>query len=82
MKAEPGRQYPGRMKEDAIMKAIRFIVGYANYRIDNISIDPVLDETTRNTAIKRIDKAVRAYETGALTVDEAMKAIMEVNGNE
>lgn len=61
-------------REDT-MKPSRFIIGYANYKIDQISKDGGTSAEERNEKLRRIDRAVRMYETGALTVDETIRAI-------
>ena len=57
------------------MKPSRFIIGYANYKIEAISKDGGTSAEERDEKIRRIDRAVRMYETGALTVDETIRAI-------
>jgi hypothetical protein len=57
------------------MKPSRFIIGYSNYKIDEISKDGGTSAEERNEKLRRIDRAVRMYETGALTVDETIRAI-------
>lgn len=59
------------------MKPSRFITGYANYRIDQISREQGLTDEEKNEKIRKVDRAVRAHEAGAVTVDEAMKSILE-----
>lgn len=57
------------------MKPSRFIIGYANYKMTAIELDGILTADEKNEKIRRIDRAVRMYETGALTVDETIRAI-------
>lgn len=57
------------------MKPSRFIIGYANYKMEEISREFATDADVKNEKLRRIDRAVRMYETGALTVDETIRAI-------
>lgn len=57
------------------MKPSRFITGYANYKFEAINKDAMLSSDDKIEKIRRIDRAVRMYETGALTVDETIRAI-------
>lgn len=57
------------------MKPSRFIIGYANYKTEAISKDGGTSAEERNEKLRRIDRAVRMYETGALTVDETIRVI-------
>lgn len=57
------------------MKPSRFIIGYANYKMEAISKDSCTSVQERDEKLRKIDRAVRMYETGALTVDETIRAI-------
>lgn len=57
------------------MKPIRFITGYANYKMQQISRDGGLSAEEKTEKIRKIDQAVRYYESGALSVDEAINVI-------
>lgn len=57
------------------MKAKKFIVEYANYKIDLLNKSGISDEAIE--AIRKIDRAVRQYQQGVLTVDETIRIINE-----
>jgi len=57
------------------MKAKRFIVEYANYKIDLLNKSGISDEAIE--AIRKIDRAVRQHQQGLLTVDETIRIINE-----
>ena len=57
------------------MKAPRFMIEYANCQIKSFS-DPKCNKQVNNgiklEMIRRIDRAVRYFESGMITLDEAM----------
>lgn len=57
------------------MKAKRFIIEYANYKIDLFNKSGISDEAIE--AIRKIDRAVRQLQQGLLTVDETIRIINE-----
>lgn len=57
------------------MKVKRFIVEYANYKIDLLNKSGISDEAVE--AIRKIDRAVRLHQQGLLTVDETIRIINE-----
>jgi len=60
------------------MKPSRFITGYANYKFESISKNDTLTADEKSEQFRRIDRAVRGYENGMLTVDEAIRTINEI----
>ena len=55
----------------------RFIVEYANYKKGRIKMCGISDER-KEVCIKEIDRTLKVYERGLITVDETMKTIAEV----
>ena len=55
----------------------RFIVEYANYKKGGIKMSGISDER-KEAYIKEIDRTLKIYERGLITVDETMKTIAEV----
>ena len=66
------------MKGGETMKTKRFVIEYANYKIDKIFESKTLTDTEKTDTIKRIDKAVNYCKTGYITIEETMKAISEI----
>lgn len=55
----------------------RFIVEYANYKKGRIKMSGISDER-KEAYIKEIDRTLKIYERGLITVDGTMKTIAEV----
>lgn len=51
------------------------MIEYANYKIDGIWNDDLMQDDVKHKMINRITKAVHAYESGLCTVDETMAII-------
>ena len=69
-------QIAKKMKgERKTMKVKRFIVEYANYKIDLLNKSGISDEAIES--IRKIDRAVRLHQQGLLTVDETIRIINE-----
>lgn len=53
------------------------MIEYANHQIRVIekSVKAGMDEKAANEFIRRIDRAVRLYENGMITIDETMKIL-------
>ena len=57
------------------MKAKRFVIEYANYKIDQLYNNQDMQQNIKNRMINRITTAICMYETGVITVDETMQLI-------
>lgn len=60
-----------------MIKTPRFMIEYANSKIDATWNNELMQEQYKNDIIRKIDRTVHAYATGQLTVDEAMQLISE-----
>lgn len=59
------------------MKVPQFVIKYANYKIDSIWSNNLMQERFRNEKINNITRAVSILENDRITIDEAMKIISE-----
>ena len=57
----------------------RFIKEYANFQKETIKNLELMNETLKENAISKIDKTLVLQEKGFLTVDEAIKNILEAH---
>ena len=57
------------------MKAKRFIIEYANYKLDEIASNTDMDGGIKTELMRRIDRAVFCVEHGMVTIDECMRII-------
>jgi len=63
------------MKESRICP--RFVVEYANYKYRKLEANRLMDENAKAEILQKITRALRYLDTGIMTVDEAMKTIVE-----
>ena len=63
-------------------KAPRFMIEYANFQIRCLEHNKLMNDGIRNEIIRRIDRTVRMFERGFITVDEAMRLISLPDSNE
>ena len=57
------------------MKAKRFIIEYANYKLDEIASNEDMNGGIRTELMRRIDRAVFNVERGMITIDECIRII-------
>lgn len=57
-------------------KVPRFMKEYANFQKQSICNGELIKQDIKDKATENVDKALRIYERGLITVDEAMKLIM------
>lgn len=57
------------------MKAKRFIIEYANYKLDEIANNKDMNGGIQTELMRRVDRAVFNVEHGTITVDECMRII-------
>lgn len=57
------------------MKAPRFMKEYANFQKRAYQANEMMQERIRDSAIEAIEQAVKHYELGMITIDEAMEKI-------
>lgn len=57
------------------MKAKRFMIEYANYKIKCLEACSEMNKGIKNELIRRIDKTIFNYEHGFITVDECMRLL-------
>jgi hypothetical protein len=57
------------------MKAKRFIIEYANYKLDEIANNTYMNGGIQTELMRRIDRAVRMVERGMITIDECIRII-------
>lgn len=57
------------------MKVPQFVVKYANYKIDSIWNNDLMQERYKNEKIETITRAVSALENDRITIDETMNLI-------
>jgi len=57
------------------MKAKRFIIEYANYKLDEIANNTDMNGGIQTELMRRIDHAVFLVERGMITVDECIRII-------
>lgn len=57
------------------MKVPQFVIKYANYKIDSILSNELMQERYKNNKINTITHAVSALENDRITIDEAMYLI-------
>jgi hypothetical protein len=57
------------------MKAKRFIIEYANYKLDEIANNTDMNGGIQTELMRRIDRAVRMVERGMITIDECIRII-------
>jgi len=55
----------------------RFIKEYANYKKKSYQRNTLLQQEYKDEALNRIDKALKSKERGLITVDEAIRIILE-----
>ena len=49
---------------------------YANFQKQSICNDELIKQEIKDKATENVDKALRTYERGLITINEAMKLIM------
>ena len=59
------------------MKNKRFIIEYANYKMTAIEKDKSISDAVKLEKQRKIDKAVFAYSIGIISVDDAIKSILD-----
>ena len=59
------------------MKVERFIKEYANYKKNDYKSNELMKEDYKIKAINKIDRALTLRERGMITVDEAIRTILE-----
>ncbi len=57
------------------MKAKRFIIEYANYKLDEIANNTEMNGGIQAELMRRIDRAVFLVEHGMITIDECMRIV-------
>ena len=57
------------------MKAKRFIIEYANFKLDEIANNTDMNGGIQTELMRRIDRAVFLVERGMVTIDECMRII-------
>lgn len=57
------------------MKVPQFVIKYANYKIDSILSNELMQERYKNNKINTITHAVSALENDRITIDEAIYLI-------
>lgn len=57
------------------MKAKRFMIEFANYQIDSVWNNELMQDDVKYKMINKITSAIRAYENGLCTVHETMDII-------
>ena len=55
----------------------RFIKEYANYKMKDIESNGLIVKEIKNKKIDRINKSLKLKENGLITIDEAIKTILE-----
>ena len=61
------------------MKVERFIKEYANYKKNEYKSNTLMKEGLKYKAITKIDNVLLLKKRGLITVDEAIKSILEAN---
>ena len=56
----------------------RFVSEYANYKKQDILKNPLMPEQIKAEQIQRITQTIRLTDRGMITIDEAMRALVEV----
>ena len=56
----------------------QFIKEYAAYKINTIEKNKLMRSEIKNESVYQIEKAVRTYERGLITVDECARWIAEI----
>ena len=57
-------------------KIPRFMKEYANFQKQSICNGELIKQEIKDKATENVDKALRTYERGLITINEAMKLIM------
>lgn len=57
------------------MKTKRFIIEYANYKLDEIANNKDMNSGIKTELMRRIDRAVFNVTRGMITIDECMRII-------
>lgn len=58
-------------------KLPRFLKEYANHKKQSITNNELMQEKYKEKGVSNIDKALKAYEKGLITIDESMKMILD-----
>lgn len=64
------------------MEVKRFIIEYANYKLDEIASNADMNGGIQTELMRRIDRAVFNVEHGMITIDECMRIIGNPGGGE
>ena len=64
------------------MKAKRFIIEYANYKLDEIANNTDMNGGIQTELMRRIDRAVFCVEHGMITIDECIRIINNPSGGD
>lgn len=64
------------------MKAKRFIIEYANYKLNEIASNADMNGGIQTELMRRIDRAVFCVERGMITIDECVRIISNPGNGE
>ena len=64
------------------MKAKRFIIEYANFKLDEIANNTDMNGGIQAELMRRIDRAVFCVEHGMITIDECIRIINNPSGGD
>ena len=64
------------------MKTKRFIIEYANYKLDEIANNTDMNRGIKTELMRRVDRAVFNVTHGMITIDECMRIIGNTGNGE